>query len=264
MNLFTPERLTMLAYVALAAFAVKTVANGLALRRQRRTRPFEKNLTQAATVLRGHLRTRMAGLQMIPDRSRLLRNVDLTSASSEEFERKLRLAAAHALQVDEDRSLLILARKQNGWLADALDRLLPASGRRLRVSDMHDTVEKTLGRRSQQWAGELWIPFFCAPLAGMAATMSGVMTTLRPLNGQGTQINAGSLSFSGLQDALLTTYIGIVIAVCGAFLLETLKRQTHRETDAMAREIESIGEMREKLYAAREHVRRFLQRGESV
>ncbi len=249
--------LVVLAYVALAAFAVMTLASARALHRQRTQRPFEQAFASAADMVRAYLRARTLSLYRITESwEATRRDSNTTYDEIVPLGISLRARAARELHVHEDNALLGTTRPRHEVLAEALDRVLIPPGERVRISKIAEESEKAMRHRRDHWKWELVLPYWLASLAGMAGTMAGIMTLMQ--GDGGVELSAAGLSFEGVRDALLTSYIGIGITILAAFMMKKSQHLSRREAHALARELESILAEREAMYAARRAVQEFL------
>ena len=87
----------------------------------------------------------------------------------------------------------------------------------------------------RSWLRPLEVIASLAPLLGLFGTVLGMITAFRQLEAAGNQVNPSILS-GGIWEALLTTAVGLVVAIPTVAALNWLERRV----DRLAHEMESI------------------------
>lgn len=95
-----------------------------------------------------------------------------------------------------------------------------------------------LDLRSRRWHQQLgmWLSVLpvllgALPLLGLLGTIAGLLTTFRSMAQSGS-LDQQSLLGSGIADALITTQLGLLMAIPGLLLLAVLRRCHRNWSDA--------------------------------
>jgi biopolymer transport protein ExbB len=119
--------------------------------------------------------------------------------------------------------------------AQALARVL--TGRQRGVAP--ETIRAEVGRFGngvledlRSWLRPLEVIASLAPLLGLFGTVLGMIAAFRQLEAAGNQVNPAILS-GGIWEALLTTAVGLAVAIPAVAALNWFERQIERTTHAM-------------------------------
>jgi biopolymer transport protein ExbB len=144
-------------------------------------------------------------------------------------------ALEHWVRGDAERALAALARAPGPSAA-----LLAEGMRWLEEEREPERVREELVRRAQQQVGEagnlmglLEQVVYLAPLLGLLGTVLGIIEVFQGLAVDASAANAGSLA-GGIWEALLTTAVGLCVAIPFALvhsLLENRIERLHRRTE---------------------------------
>jgi biopolymer transport protein ExbB len=134
------------------------------------------------------------------------------------------------------RSARVAPASQNGVVGEAVSELVALhAARGLTPSD----IEPVIARQRQQIArhGRVILALVAAaPLLGLLGTVSGMIETFHALTEMALVSESGGIS-GGISEALVTTQMGLAIAIPGmlvARLLEGRARRLHRDLDELA------------------------------
>lgn len=142
--------------------------------------------------------------------------------------------AATALQ-QGDAAVTVLRAQLKGMQAELLEQALSSTGREQREERLYATL---LEQRAQleRWLGAIALTASVAPLLGLLGTVSGMITTFRLM----TLFGAGDASAvsSGISEALITTELGLVVAIPALLAHALMSRRirtrlTQLEADAV-------------------------------
>lgn len=144
-----------------------------------------------------------------------------------------RRRAREALRLwhDGDRDgALALAGRSRGVMAEAVARAMRGQRRGLPEAKVREEVVRYGGDALQAlraWFRPLEVIASLAPLLGLFGTVLGMIEAFRQLEQAGNQVNPAILS-GGIWEALLTTAVGLAVAIPVVALLNWLERKVDR------------------------------------
>jgi biopolymer transport protein ExbB len=152
-----------------------------------------------------------------------------------------RRAAHEALalwQVGRGAEALALVRGARNPVAQALARAMRGQRRGLPEARVREEVIRYGGEVLEAlrgWLRPLEVIASLAPLLGLFGTVLGMIEAFRQLEAAGNQVNPAVLS-GGIWEALLTTAVGLAVAIPAVALLNWLERRV----DRLAHEMDNV------------------------
>ena len=146
--------------------------------------------------------------------------------------------ALHLLKAGRSEDALALAARAKSPVAQALARAIRGQNRGLPDAKIREEVLRYGGEVLETLRGgfrALEVVASLAPLLGLFGTVLGMIEAFRQLEAAGNQVNPAILS-GGIWQALLTTAVGLAIAIPVVAVLNWLERRV----DGLAHEMDSV------------------------
>lgn len=153
-------------------------------------------------------------------------------------ERKRPAEALRLWRVGQDTEAQDLADRCRGPVGLVLARAIRGQRRGLPESQVREEVVRYGGdllEGLRSWFRPLEVIASIAPLLGLFGTVLGMISAFRQLEAAGNQVNPAILS-GGIWEALLTTAVGLAVAIPVVTILNWLERRV----DRLAHEMDSI------------------------
>jgi len=122
-------------------------------------------------------------------------------------------------------------RGKPGVYGEAVLRLRASGGQKITESAAVDTVE-SLRPRLERFMPTLSTIITVAPMLGILGTVLGIISSFQLLSDQSLTVDPRSVS-QGIAEALITTAVGLVIAIITLFPYNALRVQVDRTLSAM-------------------------------